>query len=187
MYERNLPFRTLTNTCMEAINTATSHGMNRFPSQTPIKFAILSWFIFTLLFEVFYSTGYMSLLTTPPLTSPIDSVDAFIERELYLGEYNTTSLTKQLKNFNHSTYTILASRIRSESSAQSRARHIKSGTFGYMVTKLANNYISNIPLKNIEAFVPMRLMKTCLIKYFTALAFEAHSPYSSYFSLKLAR
>lgn len=74
MYDtQKLPFRSISKACIEVINTATEHGMKTFPSQTPIKFAILGWILFTLLFGVFYSTGFMSLLTTPPMTKAIDT------------------------------------------------------------------------------------------------------------------
>lgn len=74
MYDKQkLPFRYFSTACTEVINTATEHGMKYFPLQTPIKFAILSWILFSLLFGVFYSSGFMSLLTTPPMTKAIDT------------------------------------------------------------------------------------------------------------------
>lgn len=211
MYDtQKLPFRSMSNACIEVINTATEHGMKYFPSQTPIKFAILGWILFSLLFGVFYSSGFMSLLTTPPMTKAIDTgnekkllifcmviniiviflniVDDFIKYRLHLGEINNIEpLQKHLRWYNSSTYSTLANRIKYEESSQIRLRNIKSGKFGYIVTKLSNQYISNIPLKNSTKVIPMRLMKTCLLKYFSTLAFAPQSPYCSYFSNKLQR
>lgn len=115
-------------------------------------------------------------------------MDDFIKYRLHLGEINNIEpLQKHLMTFNHSTYTTLASRIKYEESSQIRLRNIKSGKFGYIVTKLSNQYIANIPLRNSTKIIPMRLMKTCLLKYFSTLACAPQSPYCSYFSYKLQR
>lgn len=189
MYEpKNLPFRTLSNAFLEVVNIMTSHGMTHFPLQISIKFAILSWFIFSLLFGVIYSSGYVSLITRPPLIKPIDSVEDFVKRKLKVGELeDITPLQKQLMFYNYSVYTALAKRVKHEDTTQIRLQHIQSGKYGYMVTKLSNHYITNVPLRDSIKIIPMRLMKSCLMKFFSTLAFAPQSPYCSFFSRKLAR
>lgn len=115
-------------------------------------------------------------------------MDDFIKYRLHLGEIKSIEpLQKHLMRYNQSTYTTLAKRIKYEGSSQIRSRNIKSGKFGYIVTKLSNQYISNIPLKNSKKVIPMRLMKSCLLKYYSTFAFAPQSPYCSYFSNKLQR
>lgn len=185
---KNLPFRTLSDAFLEVVNIMTSHGMTHFPLQTSIKFAILSWFVFSLLFGTIYSSGYVSLVTRPPLDKPIDSIEDFIERELKVGELESiTPLQKQLMFYNLSVYTTLAKRVKHEESTEKRLKHINTGKYGYIVTKLSNQYIANVPLKNESKMIPMRIMKSCLMKYFSTLAFAPQSPYCPYFTRKLER
>lgn len=183
---RDVPFHNFTKTVTEVVNIATSHGLTKFPAQTPIKFVILAWFIFSLLFGVIYSCGYVSLLTTPPLSQPIDTVDEFLENGLLWGEFDGNSKPiRTIRKYNSTLYTNLVNSIVKEHSWQEREDHIKGGEYGYMVTKISDKYLANLPWENITAKYPLRVMRSCISSYFTGLAFQLRSPYRDFFSYKL--
>lgn len=190
MYKaKDLPFRNLSNAFTEVINTATTHGMNNFHSfQTSIKFVAFSWIIFSSIFGVMYSSRYVTLLTKPPLTEPIDKVEDFLTKDFLIGEIDRAEMWQSLlKKYNYSIYTTLSNQFKYEESSLVRLENIKSGRYGYMVAKLSNQFIANIPLRNTTKLLPMRLMKTCLMNYFSSLAFAPQSPFCEYFSIKLAK
>lgn len=186
--KRSLPFRDLSTACIEAISTATSHGVSKFPSQTSIRYVIFSWIIFSFVFGILYSSGYVSLMTTLPLTKPINTLEEFVKSDLKLAKLsNYTAFQIELKSFNESIYTDLANKIVKENSKSERLRNIYSGQYGYIATKLSNQYIANIPLRRNINRVPLRLMKTCLTKHYTTFAFQPQSAWTEFFSIKLKR
>lgn len=188
---RCLPYRELSTAFQEIVNIVTSHGVYNFPSQSSIKMVILSWLIFSFLLDVIYSSRYVSLMISTPLTKAIDTIEEFLKSPLQIGEmlqyFSIANQQSDLKFCNDSICTELAKRIKYEESIKERIQNVQSGRFGYIVTKLSNEYIANVPLTNTLETIPMRLMKGCLMKYFTTLAFSPWSPYVRYFSYKLTR
>lgn len=192
IYEpRYLPFRHLSTAYIEVINIATSHGVTNFPLQTSIKFVVLSWLLFSFILDATYSSRYVSLMISTPLTKAIDTVEEFLESPLKLGEMtNDFSLVNQQSDLhfcNDSICLQLAKRVVFEKTIEDRIQNIESKQYGYIVTRLSNDYVANVPLRNVFNRVPLRLMRGCFMKYFTALAFSPWSPWSRFFSYKLNR
>lgn len=192
MYDpRQLPYRRFSTAYIEVVNILTSHGAPNFPLQSPIKFAILSWLIFSFVLGIIYSSRYVSLMVSTPLTKSIDTVEDFLKSPLKIGEmieeFSLANQQNDLKFCDNAVCAELYKRIVYEKSNKERIRNIRSGQFGYIVTRLSNHYIANVPLINRFETVPLRLMKGCFMKYYTKLAFKPWSPYTKFFSDKLDR
>lgn len=137
--------------------------------------------------QAIHTSGFSSLLASPPLTPPINNVDDFANQNLRLGEIDFFDIQRLQKQFLQYNYSKLINRIEYEGSLSDRQRHVKSGDFGYIVTKFSNQYITDIPLRNMTKIIPMRLMKTCFNRLYSTFAFPRQSPYCPYFSAKLSR
>lgn len=183
-----MPFRHWSTAFIAAINTTTAHGVHRFPSQTSIKFAVVGWIIFTFLFSVIYTSGYVSLFTYPPRTEPIESAEQLMETDLKIVKQSYyTALEEQGIIDQNPIYKALANRFQKEHSAAETLRLVENGECAFSVAKLSNQYIANIPLRNMTSLLPMQLMKKCIVHFFVGLAFAPHSPYNDYFTYKLQR
>lgn len=188
---RQLPYRRFSTAYIEVVNILTSHGAPNFPLQSPIKFAILSWLIFSFVLGIIYSSRYVSLMVATPLTKPINTVEDFLKSPLKIGEmmefFSLANQQNDLKFCDNPVCTELSKRIVYEKSNEERFQNIRSGQFGYIVTRLSNHYIANVPLTNQFDTVPLRLMRGCFMRYYTKLAFKPWSPYTKFFSDKLDR
>lgn len=189
MYESHgLPYRDAIKSFTEITNLTTTHGVSSFPTQTPIKITITTWLIFSLFFGLWYSSGYTSLLTSPPSSRAINTIQDFTEHKLSWGEIEDVQNMKCfLRRYNDTYFTALANSAVEEKSEQERIQNIESGKFGYMVTTFYDRFISNVPLKETSKLVPLRTMQSCVIKFFTGFAFPKNSPYTEYFSSKLSK
>lgn len=135
-----------------------------------------------LLFGVYYSCGYFSLLTQPPYSKPIDTIDDFFREKLSLGERNSVeNMRSKLYEFD---LPEAATTVVHEHSDEERMKNIQSGKFAYYTTTLTNKYIIRLPLYNTTR-MPLRLMRSCLNRYYTVLAFPLLSPYMNFFTNKL--
>lgn len=133
-----------------------------------------------------YSSGYVSLMTSPPLTKTIESIEDFVEQGLSWGERGSTRSTKidQLSR-GLPIYAKAAEQVVLESSEEERMRNIHSGKFVYFVKISSNKFITDLP-SNTTLELPLRVMKTCMINYYSTLGFPKQSPYREYFSRKLS-
>lgn len=127
-------------------------------------------------------------MTSAPLTKPIDSIEEFVEQGLKWGVLGNTRTTKA-DQLGHGVpiFTKAAERIVPESSVEERVQNIYSGKFAYFVKILSNKFITEFPTNSTNTSLPLRVMKNCMIHYYTTLGFPKQSPYRDYFSEKLAR
>lgn len=183
--ERRLPYRCLLKSYVEMINAATSHGIAIFPTQTPIKFIVVSWLLLCHYYGVFFSSGYVSILTYPPYEKPVDTVADFVNKGLKWGEAATDrTMYKEIRGYNSSLYAKLAASRVTEYSLSSRMANIESRQFGHITRIVGSNFVADIPFKNrsIVRGMPLRVMKTCINHYYSVFAFALQSPYRDYFT-----
>lgn len=73
-----------------------------------------------------------------------------------------------------------------EKNLQERLHYIPTGRYARYVKVLGNNYVTDT-----ETFIPvvhhLRLMKTCLDRYYTVFPFAKNSPYTPYVDRKLGQ
>lgn len=125
-------------------------------------------------------------MTSAPQTKPIDSIEEFVEQDLKWAELGNIKSTKtELLSYGVPVFTKAASLIVHEHSSE-RLSNIYSGKYAYFVKTLSNKFITEFPI-DTNASVPLRVMKNCMIHYYSTLGFPKQSPYREYFSDKLAR
>lgn len=67
------------------ISIATRHSIKYLPTQMPIRYILLSWMLVSLAIRTGYSMSYLSMLTSPKFSDPVDAVEQFVEKGLLEG------------------------------------------------------------------------------------------------------
>lgn len=137
--------------------------------------------------NVAYSSGYTSFVTSPPFTKPVNDLKEFIKQNLFWAELGS-ELTTDFEQFigNPDELKEFAKRGHLENSTEERWHNIHSGNYAYFTKVLSHNFVTDFPWhKNYS--VPLRIMKQCVHKYFSAIVFPKNSPYTDYFSYKLKK
>lgn len=175
-------FKSLTYSFLEIVNTTTSHGVTKFPSQIPIQILITSWMFFILLIGTGYSTEYTSLLTSPPTSKPIDTVDDFIDAEYFWGEEGVDKIAREFKNSEK--YTKFIDFVQ-ETTIQEQVDFLLTKKYGRFVKVLSNkNYVTDTETFSHLAN-SLRLLKECLFNYYVTFAFQKNSGFKTIFDQKI--
>lgn len=175
-------FKSLTYSFLEILNTTTSHGMTKFPTQIPIQILVTSWMVFILLIGTGYSTEYTSLLTSPPTSKPIDTVNDFIDEGYFWGEDGVEKIVREFGNSEK--YKKFIDFVQ-ETTIQEQVDFLIQKKYGRFVKVLSSkNYITDT-----ESFShlakSLRLLKECLFNYYVILAFQKNSGFKTIFDQKI--
>lgn len=186
--ERRLPYRSLAVSFIEMINTATSHGIAIFPDQTPIKFIVIAWMLLCHYYGVFFSSGYVSILTYPPFEKPVNTMEEFIARELKWGDMSKDqSMAHEFEQYDSPLYSrLLQTRVR-EKNLEERMAHIRSREYAYLTRIGGTNFVTDIPFRNRSVHLPLRVMRSCINHYYSVFAFSLQSPYRDYFTDRISQ
>lgn len=176
-------FNSFTISFLEVINTVTSHGVTRFPVQIPIKILITSWMLMVLLAGTFYTTGYTSILTSPPSSKPIDTFDDFIEQGYSWGEMEFNDFTKEVEGSKYSKYLMPVYRNTTHNELIDLVVNSKYGGF---VVVSANKFVS-FTEKYSNFILSLRLMKECLFNYYGTFGYRKKSGFKFMFDGKISR
>lgn len=174
-------FKSLAYSFLEIVNTTTSHGVTTFPTQIPIRILITSWMLFIHLIGTGYTTEYTSLLTSPPRSKPIDTVEDFINEEYFWGE---TGVDKIVREFNSEKYKQFIDLVK-EPTTQEQIDFLVTKKYGRFVKVLSNkNYITDT--ETFSNFAEsLRLLKECLFNYYIVFAFQKKSGFKTIFDQKI--
>lgn len=71
-------FDFMTQSFMDLINIATSHGLQRIVNRASIQILLISWILLSLLLGTVYNTKLMSVLARPLYSKAVDTVHDFI-------------------------------------------------------------------------------------------------------------
>lgn len=179
-------FVRLSTSLTEIVNSATSHEISNIPKNVPIRILLISWILTCLCLGTSYSTGYTSLLMSPPYTKRIDDVHEFLEQGLYwLGSYSDSFL-KSLGTNGNKDYQELSKRFAFEETDDDRYEKLSTGKYAKMVKRLSYNFVTDT-----ESFgnlsTRLKLMKQCLREYYTVFAFQKNSVLTKLFDLKISQ
>lgn len=180
-------FLRLTTSLTEIVNSATSHEIPNIPKNAPIRILLISWILTCLCLGTSYSTGYTSLLMSPPYTKRIDDVHEFLEQGLYwLGSYTESLSTSLGINGNNKDYTELIKRFAFEATKDDRYKKLSTGKYAKMVKRLSSNFVTDTEsFGNLTS--KLKLMKQCLREYYTVFAFQKNSVFTKLFDQKLSQ
>lgn len=177
-------FNSLTYCFLEIVNTTTSHGVTKFPTQIPIRILITCWMMFILLIGTGYTTEYTSLLTSPPTSKPIDTVNDFIDAKYFWGEEGVDKIVREFKNSEK--YTKFIDFVQ-ETSQQEQVDFLLTKKYGRFVKVLSSkNYITDTETFSHLA-KSLRLLKECLFNYYIILAFQKNSGFKTIFDQKIVQ
>lgn len=187
-HKRRLPYRNLLISFVEMINTATSHGIAIFPDQTPIKFIVVSWMLLCHYYGVFFSSGYVSILTSPPYEKPVNTIEEYVAGGLKWGDISKDqSMFHEFRQYDSPLYdALLDTRVR-ENSLVERMEHIESREYAYLTRIGGSNFVTDIPFRNRSVNLPLRVMKSCVNHYYSVFAFSLQSPYRDYFTDRISQ
>lgn len=177
-------FNSLTISFLEIINTVTSHGVTRFPAQVPIKILITSWMLMVLLAGTFYTTGYTSILASPPYSKPIDTFNDFIEEGYSWGEMEFGDLTREAENSKYSKELMAVYRNSTHKELAELVNNSKYG--GFVIVSESNKYIS-FTEKYSNFIQSLRIMKECLFSYYGTFGYRKKSGFKIMFDGKISR
>lgn len=141
---------------------------------------------YTLLVGVFYSTGYTSRLTIPQFSKPINTIHDFVQQGIYWVVNGNSTLVRSLRSIDSYDYKMMADRAVNETKDTETIQHLRTNRFGVLTKVLSNNYLTDID-DIAEETTRLRLMKSCLFKQYSTLAFEKYSPYTKFFNFNIKR
>lgn len=178
-------FLRLTTSVTEIINSATSHEIPNIPKNGSIRILLISWILTCLCLGTSYSTGYTSLLMSPPYTKRIDDVHEFLEQGLFWLGANTNALETSLGIIGNREYQELRKRFAFEETIEDRYQKLSTGKYAKMVKRLSSHFVTDT-----ESFVnlssKLKLMKQCLREYYTVFAFQKNSVFTKLFDQKIS-
>lgn len=179
-------FLRLTTSLTEIIGSATSHAIQNIPKNGPIRILLISWILMCLCLGTSYSTGYTSLLMSPPYTKRIDDVHEFLEQGLYwLGAYYTNSFVTSLGVNGNKDFIELSKRFALEGSDDDRYQKLSTGKYSKMVKRLSSNFVTDTEsFGNLSS--NLKIMKQCLREYYTVFAFQKNSVLTNLFDKKIS-
>lgn len=141
---------------------------------------------YTLLVGVFYSTGYTSRLTIPQFSKPINTIDDFLQQNIYWGIDGNSSFVRILKSIDSNDFQLMADRAVIETKLKEKLKNLQTNHFAVLTKVLSKNYLTDIDDISNEA-IRLRLMKSCIFKQYSTLAFEKYSPYTNIFNFNIKR
>lgn len=182
----NSKFCELTSSLTELINSATAHEIPNIPKNVPIRILLICWILMCLCLGTSYSTGYTSLLMSPPYTKPVDDVQEFLEQGLnWLGSISTSQIIG-LENSYNKDYREFGKRFVSEETDDDRYQKLATGKYSKMVKRLSSNFVTDT-----ESFgdlsSKLKLMRQCLREYYTVFAFQKNSVLTKLFDRKISQ
>lgn len=176
-------FLRLTTSCTEIINSATSHEIINIPKNGSIRILLISWILTCLCLGTSYSTGYTSLLMSPPYTKRIDDVNEFLEQGIFWLGSTTSSLETTLGISGNREE--LRKRFAFEESDEDRYEKLSTGKYAKMVKRLSSHFVTDTEtFGNLSS--KLKLMKQCLREYYTVFAFQKNSVFTKLFDQKIS-
>lgn len=176
-------FNSITYSFLEIINTATSHGVYKFPIQIPAKILLTGWMILSLIVGTHYSTGYTSLLASPPTTKPINTIQDFINEEYFWGEIQINQLLEEIK---YSTYSEeLSKRVRMPT--ENNRDWLLDRKYGKFVKILSNNNYVAAAEDLASTAGSLRILKECIFRLYASFAVQKNSGLQKIFDNKITQ
>lgn len=177
-------FNSVVYSFLEIVNTATSHGVFKFPGiHLPIKIVITSWMLMVLLYGTFYTTGYTSLLARPPTTKPIDTIQDFIDAGYIWGDQSVDQVLWELEYSRY--YKALVKSFRNLTVVPDNwLLTLKYGRFVKILSD--NNYVTATESLS-EMAGSLRLMKECLFQTYAAFIVQKNSGLNIIFDLRITQ
>lgn len=177
-------FNSLTYSFLEIVNTTTSHGVFKFPIHLPIKILLTAWMFMTLLVGTNFITRYTSLLTSPPTTKPIDTIQNFIDEGYIWGQQSVDQVLLELEYSQY--YKELYGSFRNYSTAVP-IDWLVTKKYGLFVKLLSdNNYVTATEgLSKVAG--SLRLMKECLFQTYVAFVVQKNSDLTAIFDQKITQ
>lgn len=142
---------------------------------------------YTLLVGVFYSTGYTSRLTIPHFSKPINTIDDFLQQNIHWGIDTNSSFAQILRTIDSNDFQLMADRAVIVTKLNEKLAHLRTNHFGVLTKVLSNNYLTDIDDLTMSETKGLRLMKSCIFKQYSTLAFEKYSPYTTIFNFNIKR
>nr|CAD7454156.1 unnamed protein product [Timema tahoe] len=150
-----------------------------------LRILFLSWALLSLLAMTSYSTEYTSLLSSPPYSSPIDSVEDLVNKGLYWGE-DTFGRDAKLRYTEDKYILEFADRFRLETDKGQREDRVSRGDYAIFSQVLSGILIEeNSMSETVRSSV--RMMQQPLIALPIAIGLQKNSPYKPFFDEKISQ
>ncbi|KAJ6620122.1 Zinc finger protein [Pseudolycoriella hygida] len=177
----------LSGSFLDVMNIATAHGAASLWKQQPrsTKILLMSWTFVCSLLGICYATIYTSYLAKPGYEKLINSVEDFVENDMYFGSFRIApDLQSSLNASSIPSYHNLLKRFHVFASISDAETDLASRKFGiYAGIEYKKYFVSYSWIKHMNLISSFRLInKLCIFNYYTVFGLQKFSPYTELFS-----
>jgi hypothetical protein len=158
----------------------------RFPEQAALRYLLTSWAFFSLLTMTTYSTGYTSLFTSPPFSTPINTVNDLLYHGIYWGERSSDFKPVFLDTGNPK-LAEFGKRFKLEMSQSDRENRIMQGRYAVFTKALSSAFVTETEMLSDKARNKLRLMKESMFTFYVAIGLCPNSPFKSHIDRNIMR
>jgi len=171
-------YHSLCNCLLDTFRMLMLNGSPRFPQHVTLRYLLTSWAFFSLLTMTMYSTGYTSLITSPPYSPPINTVDDLLYQGIYWGE-RSNGLLSFFLGTGHPKLTEFGKRFKQEMSESDREERILQGQYAVFTKVLSSMFVTETEMLSEKARHRLRIMEESVFTFHVAIGLHPNSPVKS--------